>query len=63
MSKKKVIIETGIRNKRDSKQVWFKIDNQTFFLEDCDCDNDKENLEVAEFYQRMLHAAFDKLNN
>ena len=53
---------TGIKKTVDGYQAWFKIDNQTFHLEEHIEDTDKDSLEVAEFFERMLKVAFLKLD-
>ena len=55
-------METGIRKTLEGYQVWFKIDNQTFHLDEHVEDTDKDSLEVAKFFERMLKVAFEKLN-
>ena len=55
-------METGIRKTSEGYQVWFKIDNQTFYLDEHVEDMDKDSLEVAKFFERMLKVAFEKLD-
>ena len=55
-------METGIRKTLEGYQVWFKIDNQTFYLDEHVEDMDKDSLEVAKFFERMLKVAFEKLD-
>tara|TARA_R110002012_G_C11520290_1_gene599376 strand:+ start:759 stop:950 length:192 start_codon:yes stop_codon:yes gene_type:complete len=55
-------METGIRKTLGGYQVWFKIDNQTFHLEEHVEDTDKDSLEVAKFFERMIKVAFEKLD-
>ena len=55
-------METGIRKTIDGYQVWFKIDNQTFHLDEHVEETDKDSLEVAKFFERMLKGAFEKLD-
>lgn len=54
-------METGIRRTIDGYQVWFKIDNQTFHLDEHVEETEKDSLEVAQFFERMLKLAFEKL--
>lgn len=55
-------METGVRKTLDGYQAWFKIDNQTFHLEECVEDTDEDSLEAAQFFEKMLKVAFAKLN-
>jgi len=55
-------METGIRKTIDGYQVWFKIDNQTFHLDEHVEDTNKDSLEVAQFFERMLKVSFKKLD-
>ena len=55
-------METGIRKTLGGYQVWFKTDNQTFHLDEHVEDTDKDSLEVAKFFERMLKVAFEKLD-
>ena len=55
-------MKTGIRKTIDGYQVWFKIDNQTFHLDEHVEETDKDSLEVAKFFERMLKGAFEKLD-
>ena len=55
-------METGIRKTLEGYQVWFKIYNQTFHLDEHVEDTDKDSLEVAKFFERMLKVAFEKLD-
>tara|TARA_R110000764_G_scaffold59189_1_gene128041 strand:+ start:339 stop:608 length:270 start_codon:yes stop_codon:yes gene_type:complete len=55
-------METGIRKTLEGYQVWFKIDNQTFYLDEHVENTDKDSLEVAQFFERMLKVAFEKLD-
>ena len=55
-------METGIIKTLEGYQVWFKIDNQTFHLDEHVEDTDKDSLEVAQFIERMLKVAFEKLD-
>ena len=59
---KKRNMETGIRKTIDGYQVWFKIDNQTFHLDEHVEETDKDSLEVAKFFERMLKVAFEKID-
>jgi len=54
-------MKTGVRKTQDGYQAWFKIDNQTFHLEECVEEADKDSLELARFFERMLNIAFEKL--
>jgi len=54
-------METGIKKTLDGHQVWFKINNQTFFLEECVEDTEENTLDAAKFYEEMLKVAFEKL--
>ena len=55
-------METGIMKILAGYQVWFKIDNQTFYLEECIEDTDKDSLETAQLSEKMLKVAFKKLD-
>ena len=55
-------METGIRKTLEGYQVWFKIGNQTFYLDEHVEDMDKDSLEVAKFFEKMLKVAFEKLD-
>jgi len=55
-------MKTGVRKTLDGYQAWFKIDNQTFHLEECVEDTDEDSLEAAQFFEKMLKVAFKKLN-
>jgi len=57
----KEFFETGTKKTLDGYQAWFKIDNQTFYLQENVEDTKEDSLEVAKFYERMLKIAFDKL--
>jgi L-arabinose isomerase len=54
-------VQTGTRKTIDAYQAWFKIGNQTFYLEEHVEDTDLESKEIAEFYEKMLRSAFEKL--
>ncbi len=54
-------MKTGIRKTTDGYQAWFKIDNQTFHLAEHVEATEKDSLEVAQFFERMLKIAFKKL--
>ena len=55
-------MQTGIRTTIDGYQVWFKIDNQTFYLAEHVEETEKDSLQVAKFFEKMLKIAFGKLN-
>ena len=55
-------MKTGIRTTIDGYQVWFKIDNQTFDLQQHIEETEKDSLQVAKFFEKMLKIAFEKLN-
>ena len=52
---------TGIRKTLAGYQVWFKIGNQTFHLEEHIEDTKKDSLITAKFFRRMLKKAFKNL--
>lgn len=54
-------MKTGIRKTIKGYQTFFKIDNQTFYLDEHHEDTDKDSLEVAQFFEEMLKVAFSKL--
>ena len=54
-------MKTGIHETLTGYQVFFEIDNQTFYLEEHCEDADKDSLEVAQFFEKMLKVAFGKL--
>ena len=56
-------METGIRKTLEGHQVWFKIGNQTFHLEEHIEDTPEETLEVAHFFEVMLINAFITLKD
>jgi len=55
-------MKTGIRTTIDGYQVWFKIDNQTFHLQQHIEETEKDSLQVAKFFEKLLKIAFGKLN-
>ena len=55
-------MKTGIRTTIDGYQVWFKIDNQTFHLQQHIEETEKDSLKVAKFFEKLLKIAFGKLN-
>jgi hypothetical protein len=55
-------MKTGIKRTIDGYQVWFEIDNQTFHLDEHVEETEKDSLEVAQFFERMLKVAFEKLD-
>ena len=56
-------MKIGIRKTLKGYQVWFKVDNQTFYLDEHVEDTDNDSLEVAQFFERMLKVAFEKIVN
>lgn len=48
--------KTGIRQEPNGWSAWFKIDNQTFYLQE------RDTQEEALFFEEQLNAAFQKLN-
>ena len=59
---KKIEIETGVVESINGHQVWFKVGNQTFHLEECDNEEGLPSKESAICYRKMLDIAFDKLD-
>lgn len=53
-------MKTGIKRTIYGYQVWFEIDNQTFYLDEHVEETEEGRLEVAQFFERMLKVAFDK---
>lgn len=54
-------MDIGIKKTLDGHQVWFKIGNQTFHLEEYIGETKKESLENAQFFERMLISAVENL--
>ena len=54
-------MKTGIRETEKGHQVWFQIDNQTFYLDPCELE-DEDTYASAKFFEEQLTIAFKKLN-
>ncbi len=55
-------IKVGIREAfNGGHQVWFKIDNQTFYLQECESEEKATSKQLAEWYEKCLKVAFEKL--
>lgn len=59
----KRIMETGINRTENAYQVWFRIDNQTFFLDPAVCEHGTllESKQAALWYEKMLKIALSKI--